>query len=949
MDTNSSLIYRPIVAKVPVNSNTASHPTISENPIGCAICRVVCTNESLLFKHFFSNHTVNFKSMGSISYQRPFRFIPCKVKECMWKTKFLGVERRELISQFKIHAQINHNNMFVCEYCLGMFENREQFCDHNIKYHPKHKCEFSSSNGVCDCSATKQVEKGTICEVSGCNWISITTDQKQMLADIKQHMEMKHGELHACYFCFSIFLTAKQKHAHIIEKHMKSCNICDFKYVSHTTLMNHCHITHTVPNNIPMFCNLNIELKKKSTILTFCQVEDCNFSTKSEDPEQIVQDLKFHCSMLHKGVEVCDRCFEMFPSLEELDSHVDEVHVYQCNICNCAFKTPKTLYGHCKSQHQVPSNWNSEAGCIDSEKQNVPEMCNGSVTSFVGIQMVRKCLICDCTLYKNSLFSHNVTYHMVSTDIDMSQVNFTTPLIRKLQCKKCLLVFTRLYDLKVHYLNTHSIKLLCSETGSTRTFSCTVCDEPLRTRKLEYIQHHYQYAHHQEFDTDLLDFSKWYNPILNEQSSCEGSLVFHCKLCTDLCTSLNELMLHYKYAHTCYACVKCKTVFETEEHKMLHWNEVHFVACKLCDFKAEFGQTLIRHMMSSHNQVVFDNRPITSKNTKSDIHCNLCPDHLLSNKRNAKMHYFWFHNKYTCEYCWQTFHGANAEHKHVLDNHMTECIHCNRTLDDLKSLETHLSSVHQNEKCNICESCGEFLNDRNALKLHRESHKNQSKKIVKSREHKKKPIFLCSKCGSTFHEKKLYDRHMANVHPVSEVNCGNFCKLCNKKYKNIMLHKYISHKEIYAKENGPKNCKMLECSFCKKKVHTISELLRHMERHSKYKCKQCPMQYSLLLHLEEHVTELHTNRYAYSCTVCSKLCATEADFNLHTSFHSADSQQNRQPDLLPVLRCDLCDHLCLNRDSMQKHVRTRHIKSGKLINVKRKKPIGRKPYIKRVF
>ncbi|KAF4527884.1 hypothetical protein B566_EDAN015414, partial [Ephemera danica] len=557
------------------------------------------------------------------------------------------------------------------------------------------------------------------------------------------------------------------------------------------------------PDSYPV----TVKHSAQQVITLTCNVKNCTWSTKDKDKNLVLSRLKFHAKLFHpKITDIFDTCFEMFEKQKVFEQHIcKNLTKFQCRFCKLSFDSKSEFTSHIKSVHDIHDRlqYNHQtkyaATLVESHEQNNSKLLT--------------CKICNCNFFDaEKLLSHSKNFHLISSEINMDTVNFETPLIKKFVCNTCSSQFTQLSKFKLHYYKIHKtvIPTLTVSYKKSVKYYCNLCPSRNRNFNLTKLKQHYSEKHKKILDFSEFDVSNFCSILVSELCKEEGKVIFTCQHCPDLYSTAEDLNRHKVEKHGEFCCNRCTMIFDTEKAHKIHMEEVHFGECKFCDFTTFNFIGLHVHVTNKHTESldVSDFRTIYKvKHAKDDAYhvCLLC-QRCVSSQQNMKMHYFWFHNRFLCDYCKLNFSMSTFESEHFSSNHLTDCVHCNQSFPDFKALDSHLQTKHLNETYSICEFCGED-----------------------------------------------------------------------------------------------------------------------------YKCTQCPMQFNFSRNLEQHVSELHTNRYAYSCTVCSKIFSTESDFNLHMKFHQGSDSK---ADLLPVLRCELCDGFSLNRDAMQKHVKRRHIKNGKLINVK---------------
>jgi hypothetical protein len=902
----------------------------------------------------------------------------CKVIGCKWIPDVKNTNGNVL--QLKIHAAVEHKGLLVCDTCLSMFKTKSEREIHIDRHHRMHCniCGFKCYNKTelkVHCTKTHTVEPEIveselqICVIPGCTWFIKYTNYNDMHKLKSLHWEECHKDVVSCPHCLIMFADEKEKHEHNLRMHLKICVVCAFECSSDDLLLSHCIKRHTVSNRD------NIHIKNKGPFMESritCSIKGCRWSAECKGSAKFnLPELSLHVSKCHNGMVVCYQCAKLFKNKQERAIHIDKEHFHTCVVCD--FKTVNDVYltRHCLQVHHVRSDWFTPS-LFTKPPEKTP--CNNNIDDNNPVEDITNtttkisCDVCNCKFFSNAkLIDHCALLHLVHSDLDMTSVNVTTPIVRILKCTLCHKQFVTLEHLKRHYFISHKTEAKKNisqnpNVSTSRYYVCTVCPHESGIYRTRYFfKQHLKKCHNlrtnkiQEFTSKnpgTMIFQNWYTTIaIDIPTQIHFELRFECQLCEDFYHDFSELAQHYKLNHGKHCCTECNLILGTENESLIHFNEVHIGQCEVCDYITGSSTTLKKHTRRYHRDVY--NKMNEERNKPDEISmnvtCTLCYME-VNNRINMKMHYFWFHKKHACEYCWTTFTSPQFEYEHFLALHRNECVHCNKKFQTALALTRHLKSAgHSDDKQELCEICGDLFDNRDAFERHRINCKSKKNVIIRKKVQKiQQREYFCDFCNYRFVKKQHLKRHIIHRHSFSKNDDSlseNYCKICKKQYKCVMLH--IAKKHSLKSKNRSKFGKH-KCKNCDRSYASFAALQKHNFRHHSfkiYKCNQCPMEFEETSNLDEHVMELHTNHQAFSCAACDKVFLSMSEHEFHMTIHSPESQ-SQQTSLLPVLRCDLCNEYCLNRIAMEKHIKTRHIRRGKLINVRiKRKRLNRKPYI----
>ncbi|XP_045451935.1 zinc finger protein 1 homolog [Melitaea cinxia] len=136
--------------------------------------------------------------------------------------------------------------------------------------------------------------------------------------------------------------------------------------------------------------------------------------------------------------------------------------------------------------------------------------------------------------------------------------------------------------------------------------------------------------------------------------------------------------------------------------------------------------------------------------------------------------------------------------------------------------------------------------------------------------------------------------------PIEDNYCiSNFyCKMCNRKFKNLVALKVHCTKHHKLKIEKPKSKRIRKkyiCDYCGQLFASSRCVAKHLERHQQmktYECKRCTMTFStesrMKLHESSHtgVKSRNTNNNKkYVCSICGAACSSSSNYNIHKRRH----------------------------------------------------------------
>lgn len=262
---------------------------------------------------------------------------------------------------------------------------------------------------------------------------------------------------------------------------------------------------------------------------------------------------------------------------------------------------------------------------------------------------------------------------------------------------------------------------------------------------------------------------------------------FSCDICSVKCTLKENLKRHMrtihggeKIRHSC-SIADCNSTFATNILRDKHLQEIHGVerktySCTQCD--ASFLQ---KSCLKSHIRFIHEGVQL-----KCDICdksfarvCNLT-QHVKTHKSIQSRKEEW---KYSCDQCEAIFEYTAHLKAHIQEKHdllRIQCTEpqCDASFSKQTSLNTHIKTVHGDERPFQCSTCLKHFKTKNALTQHRSVH-------VTSKD------FSCSQCDATFASQDRLRQHMQMHNPVDLICPEPSCGMAFRWRAGLLNHKKI--------------------------------------------------------------------------------------------------------------------------------------------------------------
>ena len=332
----------------------------------------------------------------------------------------------------------------------------------------------------------------------------------------------------------------------------------------------------------------------------------------------------------------------------------------------------------------------------------------------------------------------------------------------------------------------------------------------------------------------------------------------------------------------CSVCGKMVPFYSLSKHMYTH--KAYTIQCPHCDKMFKNSSTLKQHLRIHEDQ--------------RQYRCDTCG--VGFNRRDGLRLHMRVHQKSdsrslkecSCQICSEKFpnHSMLVIHRNRVhkDGRQYTCHICNRSMLSTRSLEWHMSHIHNevitggsadpaedetsavsSEKKRVsCQHCDKTFKTEMILRTH-----------IKNTHMEKDPT-KCLDCDLTFTSDVRLRHHMMVAHNRLEGTLP--CPHCTKRFVNQLRLKthLISHSE-----DRPYTCEI--CGFnLKTKIQLIKH---HQNRHSDERplqCRYCPWRCKQVSALVCH-ERTHTNERPYSCIVCRQRFKYLGDKNKHERRHES--------------------------------------------------------------
>ncbi|KAK6620431.1 hypothetical protein RUM44_006832 [Polyplax serrata] len=587
-----------------------------------------------------------------------------------------------VVSQEDEKGEVVEN--FLCRVCSESFPAKEVLQEH-VKSHNRskptegkpaaHLCcicpkSFTSSDGLKYHLATHTGEKRYSCSICGKRFIKKT----HLFEHVATHSQVKFFKCSRCPRTFSTHSAYRKHVKHFPGPHSFSCVKCGKLFTKESMLEKHVCVDLVNVTMAPEVKALLTENPKETSVRQPEVVEQTETkATVTRGSVRVSSDVS---GSTENGPHSCYKCFNVFPSLEELQTHQNE-HVgkqhYQCRFCPEMFKRADDFSTH-----------------IRDHLGSSPYMCLKCNRKFIS---------------PLTLALHAKKYP--------GEHSFT--------CKKCQRWFPSEKRLDRHEcILQNSDEFMCAcrasikswkefvEHAGTKPYACCSCNVryPTLIALMRHIKKH------------------------------TGVKPFSCEECGKSFRSKSNY-LHHKNIHLEVKelyCEHCSFKSKSKKRMDFHLFRKHDIGsntsstlCPVCGINFPYLLQAKKHIETEHPGELILERSSGEKKAVSVVLCTLCGK-LLSNKYMLANHMKKVHDpdapknvpEYTCDVCHGKFRSQKQLERHAEIHEapsLSTCEICNKQFHFAKDLRKHMKR-HDMNKPFSCFKCGKNFKVSVSLKYH---------------------------------------------------------------------------------------------------------------------------------------------------------------------------------------------------------------------------------------
>lgn len=421
-----------------------------------------------------------------------------------------------------------------------------------------------------------------------------------------------------------------------------------------------------------------------------------------------------------------------------------------------------------------------------------------------------------------------------------------------------------------------------------------------------------------------------------------------CEQCPELSfTTLDSLCNHRRIAHNLFPCDLCNKFYGRTSHLWKHVNRVHKghadVTCPYCAKTSASRDHLAAHIAKIHRFM-----PIMGRDNQN------CVTSKSLNVEDGVLHYCekcnkGFHKRYLlrrhmkgcqnyrkdpgalltrCRACERIFKDRASLQKHIENHHSTYTCHlCNETITSKLGIMTHNRVNHMDHPDLTCDqpSCKKLFRTKEDLESHRKDHKYHSNPNV------------CDFCGDTVENKLKLKMHILSLHRNEiGVSCG-VCLIPMKDPKDLKKHVEAEHSSVLSNPNT--------CQVCGKQYASKWKAFDHTKKcHGKVflTCKQCLAVFTDENDIRDHYEHVHNvpkdqlaifeyrmdigvKREGYETPdIIVKEEPDDLEYDEEMCDESSNDSRKRRKSPNDTYDCEMCPEIFLNSDTLAKHYQNVH-------------------------
>ncbi|OXA47438.1 Zinc finger protein 91 [Folsomia candida] len=251
---------------------------------------------------------------------------------------------------------------------------------------------------------------------------------------------------------------------------------------------------------------------------------------------------------------------------------------------------------------------------------------------------------------------------------------------------------------------------------------------------------------------------------------------------------------------------------------------------------------------------------------------------------------------YTCSTCGRSFGHRTTLTRHEVTHLETstrrifKCELCPHASFRKAHLQTHVQSVHENQRNHPCQFCGKRLSTSSNMRNHVEARHPASKR----------KIYSCEKCEFITHSKQSLSNHERRHNPANRRDCY-FCK------KQFFFFSELSDDMIKVGS--------FDFIFGEGQVNFLGTGFRmDLRPGTKWACSKCSKTLSSKRNLNLHMLT-HDPAAKVKCEICRKMLKNQQTLSIHTKM--SHTKRDRP-------RCGLCHREFCTSGNLQRYIFSKH-------------------------
>ncbi|XP_061188818.1 zinc finger protein 423-like [Saccostrea echinata] len=561
-----------------------------------------------------------------------------------------------------------------------------------------------------------------------------------------RHVKLHTGEKkYKCTQCQAAFVRSDH-----LKSHMKThestkvsfqCEICQLTFPSLDLMMSHMATHEQSPERKGM------DLKCMYCPLVFTTLSD--FRHHLIDHEKVPSQ---NC--------LCSLCGSVFPSQEDLDNHVEKVHLDEsrnkCPLCSEVFLNLFDLYAH-----------------MSSHGSEIKSQGAGQVKSLPGSSLQGEVLVCPYCFCSDFDTLEVLEIHMQSVHSVKPAEVYT--------CNYCNAPYKNLYSLHEHMRAVHQ-----NQPCLDIKYPCSLCSRQFGS--IETLIQHKRALHpneHRKSKAELLKHA------MLEQCRPEPAgkqKKVHMQTSLKIPTPRKTNFTNSNYRGTEQrneeiTCEQCNARFHDYLHYQNHM-KMHLetkAPVKLQEALSSPGLNSGVSPVSVSSALSPGVSGVPCKN------CNLRFPNEEQLEKHSVSHYLSVSTEYGCTTCVKLFSKPDELQKHLMDihaHHLYRCALCKEIFDSKVNIQVHFAIKHSNEcKLYRCTKCDAVFRTEMEWSVHlrvnhlqiakpyrclfcKDSFSSEMELQCHLTTHSRP--FKCSMCSESFHVEYLLDKHVQSVHSTEE-------------------------------------------------------------------------------------------------------------------------------------------------------------------------------------